>query len=64
MLHTYIQTDIQTGIHTDLLTKWVVEELSLLKSGWIVPDFLLNQKSLIRKSAKHNKLEFRLEIHI
>ena len=36
MLHTYIQTDRQTDRHTDRqtdpLTKWVVEELSLLKS--------------------------------
>ena len=30
MLHTDIQTDRQTDIHTDPLTKWVVEELSLL----------------------------------
>ena len=32
MLHTYIQTYRQTYRHTDPLTKWVVEELSLLKS--------------------------------
>ena len=30
-IHTYIQTDRQTDRHTDPLTKWVVEELSLLK---------------------------------
>ena len=32
MLHTYIHTDRQTERHTDPLTKWVVEELSLLTS--------------------------------
>ena len=32
MLHTYRQTYRQTDRHTDPLTKWVVEELSLLKS--------------------------------
>ena len=37
MLHTYRHTDRQTDRHTDRhtdpLTKWVVEELSLLKIG-------------------------------
>ena len=37
MLHTYRHTDRQidrhTDRHTDPLTKWVVEELSLLKRG-------------------------------
>ena len=31
-IRTYICTYIHTYIHTDPLTKWVVEELSLLKS--------------------------------
>ena len=33
MLHTYIHTYRHTDRHTGPLTKWVVEELSLLKKG-------------------------------
>ena len=42
-IHTYIHTDRHTDRHTDPLTKWVVEELSLLKS---VPKDLINKPFL------------------
>ena len=32
-IHTYIHTDRHTDRHKDPLTKWVVEELSLLKKS-------------------------------